>query len=90
VQLLDPTAKLAAKQRSETFNRRYGAAIRSLREDHSVKQSKVEGVSERHLRRIEYGEQAASKGTLQSLADAVDMSLEVCLKELASRASKCA
>ncbi len=89
-QLIDPTAKLAAQQRSKAFNRRYGAAIRSLREEHGVKQSNVEGVTERHLRRIEHGEQAASKGTLQLLADAVDMSFEVCLKELALRASKCA
>jgi len=86
-QLIDPTAALAAKQRSEAFNRRYGAAIRTLREDHGVKQSDVEGITERHLRRIEHGEQAASKAILQSLADAVDLSLEDCLKELASRSS---
>lgn len=86
-QIIDPSTELAAKQRSEAFNRRYGAAIRSLREDKGVKQSNLTGVTDRHLRRIEHGEQAASKVTLQSLAAAVDMSLEACLKELASRVS---
>ena len=83
-QLIDPTATLAAKQRSAAFNKKYGAAIRAFRAEHGLKQSDVEGVTERHLRRVEHGEQAASRSTLQSLADAAGLSLDDCLKELAS------
>lgn len=87
-QLVDPTAALAAKQRSVAFNKKYGIAIRSLREDSGLKQSDIKGVTERHLRRVEHGEQAASTATLQCLADASGLSLDEYLMELASRLSK--
>lgn len=84
-QIIDPTAALAAQQRSQAFNSKYGAAIRAVREEAGLKQSAIPGVTERHLRRVEHGEQAASKATLQSLADALNVSLNECLKRLASQ-----
>ncbi|MEZ6116892.1 MAG: helix-turn-helix transcriptional regulator [Pirellulaceae bacterium] len=84
-QLIDPTTALKAQQRSVTFNQKYGAAIRALREEHDFKQSDIKGVTERHLRRVEHGEQPASKAILQALADVTGLSLEDYLKELASR-----
>jgi hypothetical protein len=83
-QLVDPTVSLAARQRSAAFNKKYGTAIRSLREEYGLKQSDIEGITERHLRRVEHGELAASRDTLQCLAKATGLSLENYLKELAS------
>lgn len=81
-QIIDPTAALAAQQRFQAFNAKYGAAIRAVREQAGLKQSEIPGVTERHLRRVEHGQQAASKATLQSLADALNLSLDECLKKL--------
>lgn len=88
VQIVDPTAALSDRQKTAEFNRRYGAAIRALREEHGLRQSEVDGVTERHLRRVEHGEQAASKATLSALATAHKMSLDEYLKALASRLGK--
>lgn len=82
-QVIDPTAALASKQRSEKFNQRYGEAIRAIREAHGLKQSDVSGLTERHLRRVEHGEQAASKSTLEALATAHHVTLDEYLKQLA-------
>ena len=84
LQLVDPAAALAAKQRSEEFNRRYGAAIRSVRDDSGLKQADIEGVTERHLRRVEHGDQAASKATLEALAKAHGIAVDEYLKQLAA------
>lgn len=83
--LMDPAAAMAAHQRSADFNRRYGAAIRSLREHRGLNQSQIPGLTERHLRRIEHGEQAASKATLEALAAAHRLELADYLGELATR-----
>lgn len=90
LQIVDPAAALAAKQKSQAFNERYGAAIRALREEHGLKQSDIAGIAERHLRRVEHGEQAASKGTLEALAKAHGRALGDYLKELAARSRKTA
>lgn len=83
LQIVDPAAAVAAKQRSEKFNQRYGEAIRVLREEHGLKQSEIAGLTERHLRRVEHGEQAASKSTLEALASAHHLALNEYLKALA-------
>ena len=85
VQIVDPAAALADKQKSEVFNKKYGAAIRSLREKRSLKQSDIAGITERHLRRIEHGQQSASKGALEILAKAHGMTLDVYMKALGQR-----
>lgn len=84
-QIVDPSAALEAKQKSKVFNKRYGAAIRSIREEHGLKQSDIDGVTDRHLRRVEHGEQAASKAMLNALAKAHGMSLEEYLKVVAKQ-----
>ena len=88
VQILDPAAAIAAKQRSREFNKRYGSAIRAVREAHELKQSEIAGFAARHLRRIEHGEQRAAKKNLETLANAHDLPLEAYLKEIASSMSK--
>jgi len=88
LEIVDPTSALAEKRKSKQFNQRYGAAIRSLREERELKQSDMGGVTERHLRRIEYGQQAASKRVLESLAQAHEMALEEYLQALAKRLGK--
>ena len=87
-QIVDPVSALADQQKTKTFNRGYGAAIRSLREEKVLKQSDISGLTARHLRRIEHGEQAASKATLGSLAQSHGLTLENYLKELAERFSE--
>ena len=74
-ELVDPDAALRAKQQSDVFNRRYGAAIRALREQHKLRQSSVSGLSERQISRIEKGEQRATSKALAKLARAHDMPL---------------
>jgi len=83
-QITDHTFALRAQARSRDFNVQYGKAIRRYREAHKLKQSEIEGVTDRHLRRIEHGQQAASKGVLEALAGAAGVSLDACLKELAA------
>ena len=83
--IVDPTAAVAAKKKTEDFNRRYGAAIRSLREDAGLRQAAINGLTERHLRRIEQGKQAATSSALKSLAKAHGMKTEDYMKELAAR-----
>ena len=87
-QLVDPTAALAEVQRSTKFNRLYGAAIRALREERGLKQTDIDGVTERQLRRVEHGEQAASKVTLEALAKAHAQPLDEYLEALAGRMAK--
>ncbi len=82
-QLVDPSAALAAKQRSDEFNKQYGAAIRTVREESNLKQANIEGITERHLRRIERGEQAATKSSLEVLGKAHGLMLDAYLEKLA-------
>ena len=85
LQLIDPHSALAAKQKTEAFNKRYGAAIRTLREERGISQSAIEGLTDRHLRRIEQGRLAATKASLEALARSHDMELSEYLDELAGR-----
>lgn len=84
-QLVDPAAALSARERSAEFWARYGAAIRSLREESNIKQSDVPGVTDRNLRRVEHGELPASSATLRALADAHHLTLDAYMEKLASR-----
>jgi len=85
LQLIDPAAVLEKQQKTKKVNARYGAAIRSERESQGVKQSGIDGLTERHLRRIEQGEQIATKASLAAHAAALGMSLERYLDVLAKR-----
>ena len=76
LQALDPTALWRAQQRSAIFNARYGAAIRRVREAAGILQSKVEGLTERQLRRIERGECRATTAAITALAKAHGLDAE--------------
>jgi hypothetical protein len=83
--IVDPTTLVAARRKSEAFNLKYGAAIRGLREDHGLKQSDIKGIVDRHLRRIEHGQIAATSSTLKALAESHGVTLVDYLAELARR-----
>jgi hypothetical protein len=83
--IVDPAMALAAQQRTQTFNRKYGAAIRALRVERGLTQGQIPGVADRHLRRVEHGQAAASSSVLRALAEAHAMSLADYLAELAKR-----
>jgi hypothetical protein len=70
LQAVDPAEHRKAQQRSAGFNERYGAAIRKVREAAGIRQSKVEGLTERQLRRIEQGASRATTAALSALAKA--------------------
>lgn len=82
-ELVDPEAALRAKQVSVDFNRRYGAAIRSIRVRHNLRQEDIKGLSERHVSRIESGEQRATKKALAKIAQAHGMSIDTYLSAVA-------
>ena len=82
-QLVDPAATLSARARSADFKLKYGAAIRSVREQAQLRQADIKGVTERNLRRVEKGELRASSATLMSLATAHQRPLNDYLAELA-------
>jgi nitrite reductase/ring-hydroxylating ferredoxin subunit len=86
--IVDPTTLVVAKQRSAAFNRRYGAAIRQVRESHGLKQTDIAGLADRHLRRIEHGQLPASRSALQSLAAAHHLPLDAYLAALARQLSE--
>ncbi len=70
LQAVDPAEFRKAQERSAGFNRRYGAAIRKVREAAGIRQSQVEGLTERQLRRIERGESRATTTAIAALAKA--------------------
>jgi hypothetical protein len=51
----DPAHRARAQARRVTHDRAFGAAVRTLRESLGIAQSRVQGLSARHLRRIEQG-----------------------------------
>lgn len=68
--LVSPTRALRRHQENDDFNKRYGAAIRSVRESHELTQSSIPGLSPRHVGRIERGETRATSKALKKLARA--------------------
>ncbi len=82
---VDPAAALAAKNKTARFNKRYGAAVRSFREERGLTQGEIRGLTERHLRRVEKGEVLASKATLETLASSHELPLDEYMKEVAKR-----
>ena len=75
LQAVDPEEHKKAQQKSTGFNIRYGAAIRTLREEAKLKQSSIEGLTDRQLRRIEQGECRATSQALTALANAHGLDL---------------
>ena len=80
---IDPEARARAATARALHDSRYGAAITRLRLANGLKQSDIEGLSERQVRRIEKGEGTTSEA-LRRLAAAHHMNLEKYLKEVAA------
>lgn len=87
LQAVDPLELHKAQQRSADFNRRYGAAIRKLREAAGIPQAKVEGITERQLRRIEQGECRATANALRDLAKAHGLDENTYMEKVANAMS---
>jgi uncharacterized protein DUF2442 len=83
LQAVDPEALRKAHQRSAHFNKRFGAAIRKLREEAGITQSKIKGLTERQLRRIEQGGCRATRGALAALARTHELEVNAYLERLA-------
>jgi hypothetical protein len=83
---IDPAARARAEAAKALHDNRYGAAIARLRLRMGLKQSQIEGLSERQVRRIEKG-QGTTYEALRLLASAHRMDLESYLRELAAGAS---
>jgi hypothetical protein len=83
LQAVDPDELRKAQQRTEGYNKRYGAAIRKLREEAGLSQSKIEGLTERQVRRIEQGECRATRGALAALAKAHGLDVNAYIEQLA-------
>ena len=75
-QMVDESARLAAVTGRGEFRREHGRAIRALREEHGLAPSSVGGFTDRHLRRIESGEQALTHKALLALARAHGMTAD--------------
>jgi hypothetical protein len=87
LQAVDPEELRKAHQRTEGYNKRYGAAIRKLREEAGLTQSKIEGLTERQLRRIEQGECRATRTALATLANAHGLDTNSYMERLAKAMS---
>jgi hypothetical protein len=87
LQAVDAGALLKAQQKSAGFNERYGAAIRGVREAAGIRQSKVEGLTERQLRRIEQGESRATSAAIAALANAHELDPNAYMETLAKAMS---
>jgi hypothetical protein len=83
LQAVDPGELRKAQQRSAGFNERYGAAIRRIREASGIPQSKIEGLTERQLRRVEQGECRATTAALTALAKAHGLGVNDYMERLA-------
>jgi hypothetical protein len=83
LQAVEPDEFRKAQQRSAEFNQRYGAAIRKLREEAGMPQSKISGLTERQVRRIEQGESRATSTALAAIAKAHGLDRNVYLDRVA-------
>jgi hypothetical protein len=79
---IDPDARARAEAARALHDSRYGAAIAKLRLRMGLKQSQIQGLSERQVRRIEKGD-GTTYEALRRLAAAHRMDLDSYLRELA-------
>src|SRR5262249_12495476 len=87
LQAVDPSELHKAQQRSTDFNRKYGAAIRKVREEVGLRQSEIGGLTDRQLRRIELGQCKAMPNALKALAAAHRLDVNAYMKRLAKAMS---
>ena len=72
---VDKKALLKAKQQSQEFNKRYGAAVKRLRQEKKLLQKDIKGLTARQVGRIERGECRATHTALTKLAKAHKMNI---------------
>jgi Protein of unknown function (DUF2442) len=87
VRATSPEARDRADQDAMLRGARLGEAICQVREDSSLTQSQIPGLSERQLRRIEHGQSRPRLSTLEVLAKAHRTSLSEYLDQVARAAS---
>jgi hypothetical protein len=82
-QLADPEAALKARQKSEGFNKRYGKAVRRIRERAGLAPRVLSGLSEKQLRRIEKGQCRLTSHAIAVLSKAHNLEPNEYMKKLA-------
>jgi len=85
--VIDPAWRAKADSARVGHHRRFGEAVRAMRERHGLTQAAVDGLSTRHVRRIENGT-LPKVSTLRLLARAHGMDLEHYLKAVAAAAEQ--
>ena len=83
-QAANPEMALKARQKEAEFNRRYGVAIRTMREVRGLRQSDISGISSKQVGRIEKGDCRATHRALSVLAKAHGMSTLDYVNQLAA------
>lgn len=81
---VDQQAYLRAKQETKAFNKKYGSAIRKLREKIALRQSDIKGLTARQVGRIERGQCRATYKALCKLAEAHGMDVPEYMERLSS------
>jgi len=81
----DPEVRREHEARARQDAARYALAIRQLREERGLKQSDIEGLTDRQVRRLEQGDTVPQIDTLRRLASAHGMAIDDYLQELAKR-----
>jgi len=85
---VDPKTRREQERRFRRDAQRYGRAIKKLREQQGIKQTDIEDISDRELRRLESGSVFPHTSTLEKLAKAHEMTVEEYMSKLATFASK--
>jgi ribosome-binding protein aMBF1 (putative translation factor) len=84
----DPVVRRANEVAARREAGRYSDAIRRFREERGLKQSDIEGLTDRQVRRLEEGETVPQIDTLRRLAAAHGVTIDDYLAELAKRSRK--
>jgi hypothetical protein len=79
---LEPEYRARSLKESATEYKQLGRAIASVRKGRGLRQSDIDGISERHLRRLEQGSPVSS-ATMKILAAGHSMRLKAYLDEIA-------
>jgi hypothetical protein len=82
----DPQWRKKVDWERTTHHARFGAAVAAVRKEYRLNQSDINGVSERHIRRIENGSIPRVR-TLELMAQAHGLSLENYLNKVAEKAA---
>jgi len=87
-EIADPEVRREHEARARQEAARYADAIRQVRIEHRLKQSDIEGLTDRQIRRIEEGGTVPQIETLKKLAAAHGLALNDYLNELAKRSRR--